>query len=145
MKSITQINLAGLTARKSLSKSDSGILQALHLIAIGGAILPNMSPRSRQPKLRRNEARGSWRKLWITVFSTLHFNSTRHARRPQMKCKLCPLSVSHLAAQSPKTFICVSTIKKSKQLSLSQLISESAGGGSIAKIYVSKWVSEEGV
>ena len=38
MKSITQINLAGLTARKSLSKSDSGILQALHIIAIGGAI-----------------------------------------------------------------------------------------------------------
>lgn len=44
MKSITQINLARLTERKSLSKSDSGVLQALWLIAIGGAPLPKMPP-----------------------------------------------------------------------------------------------------
>lgn len=38
MKSITQIDLGCLTERKSLSKSDSGRIQATHLIATGGAI-----------------------------------------------------------------------------------------------------------
>lgn len=37
MKSITQINLGFLTEMKSLSESDSGMLQASQLIASGGA------------------------------------------------------------------------------------------------------------
>ena len=38
MKSITQINLARLTVRKSLSKTDSAQLQPPALITIGGAV-----------------------------------------------------------------------------------------------------------
>lgn len=41
MKSITQINLARLTVRKSLSKTDSAQLQPPALITIGGAIHTN--------------------------------------------------------------------------------------------------------
>lgn len=64
MKSITQINLARLTERKSLSKSDSGVLQALWLIAIGGAIFLPLPP----PK----NASYSYKSL-VTV-SSVHFN-----------------------------------------------------------------------
>ncbi len=67
MKSITQINLGFLTEMKSLSESDSGMLQASQLIASGGAGLVSRYRRQTEPPARE-----------VTVFSSLHFILQRH-------------------------------------------------------------------
>lgn len=103
MKSITQINLGFLTEMKSLSESDSGMLQASQLIASGGAGLVSRYRRQTEPPARE-----------VTVFSSLHFNIAKASgisRQRQIKCKLARRCFHIWLNYSLKSLCAVFTIK----------------------------------
>lgn len=103
MKSITQINLGFLTEMKSLSESDSGMLQASQLIASGGAGLVSRYRWQTEPPARE-----------VTVFSSLHFNIAKASgisRQRQIKCKLARRCFHIWLNYSLKSLCAVFTIK----------------------------------
>lgn len=103
MKSITQINLGFLTEMKSLSESDSGMLQASQLIASGGAGLVSRFRGQTEPPARE-----------VTVFSSLHFNIAKASgisSQCQIKCKLACRCYHIWLNYSLKSLCAVFTIK----------------------------------
>ena len=143
MKSITQINLARLTVRKSLSKSDSGILQAWWLIAIGGAIFPssltlNFPTLSPRLPTTTTEKYLPLEKVVSNSFFLAAFQYCTGARNLSTapnEMQIALLAVSHLAELFLKIFICVSTIKMNNCHSIAHF---AGTGAPIAKIYISK-------
>lgn len=116
MKSITQINLARLTVRKSLSKTDSAQLQPPPLITIGGAISHIPCSQTHTSTLtflrqRRGNTYNSTKHSAATVFFSNRLGCEESADGLKMKCKLPSLALLHhiWPRYFLKIFMCVSS------------------------------------